>query len=59
MKTVRLLIINSLFLLLGFVGFHAYHHATLYEQSTASLAKKSDASGLAQGKLDQLTSIIT
>ena len=59
MKNIRLPILAILILLLSYVGFSSYRHATLYEKSTTSLADKSDATGLAQEKLDKLTSLIT
>jgi len=59
MKTFKLIIIVPLFILLGYFGIKAYHYAKAYENSTAQIAKKSDASGLAQGKIDTLTTAIS
>jgi hypothetical protein len=37
----------------------SYKHAKLYEQNTETIAKRCDANGLAQGKLDEFTSVIS
>ncbi|MCH9740002.1 MAG: paraquat-inducible protein A [Epsilonproteobacteria bacterium] len=59
MKILRLIIILPLIIMLGYFGVESYKHAKAYEEATASIAKQSDASGLAQGKLDKLTSVIS
>ena len=59
MKFVRIAILIPLFITLGYLGLNAYQSAKAYESSTAAIAQASDASGLAQGKLDHLTSIIS
>jgi hypothetical protein len=38
---------------------NSYKHAKLYEQNTESIAKQCDVNGLAQGKLDKFTSVIS
>jgi hypothetical protein len=59
MKFLRIAILIPLFVMLGYFGTQAYHAAKAYECSTAEIAQLSDASGLAQGKLDYLTSVIS
>ncbi len=59
MKILRILILIPMFITLGYFGIKAYEHAKAYESSTALIANASDASGLAQGKLDRLTSVIS
>ena len=59
MKILRIVTVFILLLLLGYFGIKSYHHAKLYESTTASLAKHSDINGLAQGKLDTFTSVIS
>ena len=59
MRVLRLIILLPLFGLLGYWGSLAYTHAKAYESATAKIAQASDAAALAQGKLDQLTSVIS
>ncbi len=59
MRILRILILIPIFLMLGYFGTKAYAHAKAYESSTKMIAQASDASGLAQGKLDRLTSVIS
>jgi hypothetical protein len=59
MKTVRITLLFLLLLALGYFGFKAYTYAKAYEQSTSTIATKCNANGLAQGKLDKFTSIIS
>jgi hypothetical protein len=59
MKILKISIVIPLFILLGYFGVEAYKYAKGYEQSTLFIAKECDAVGLAQGKLDRLTSVIS
>ena len=59
MKILRIILIIPMFLALGYFGVRSYEHAKCYESSTAIIAQQCDAHGLAQGKLDKLTSIIS
>lgn len=58
-KAVRILLILISTVALVHFGIESYKHAKLYEQNTETIAKQCDANGLAQGKLDKLTSIIS
>ncbi len=59
MRIFRILLLIILFTLMNYWAIHAYTHAKAYESATASIAKASDAAALAQGKIDQLTSVIS
>jgi len=59
MKFLRISIIISLFVILNYFGIQSYLYAKTYEQTTASIAKECDVNGLAQGKLDSITSTIS
>jgi len=58
-KILRTLI--TLFLLVGMVyfGLITYKHAKNYEATTSQISATCDANGLASGKIDELTSIIS
>ena len=58
-KILRVIITVIALILMSFFGIKSYQHAKAYEISTASIAKLSDANGLAQGKWDKFTSIIS
>ena len=58
-KILRVIIIVIALILMSFFGIKSYQHAKAYEISTASIAKLSDANGLAQGKWDKFTSVIS
>ena len=58
-QILRTIIILTLFGLLIHFGIKSYKHAKQYEQTTIKIAKQCDADGLAQGKLDRLTSVIS
>ena len=59
MKILRIITVFIMLLLLGYFGTKSYHNAKLYESTTASIATHSDINGLAQGKLDSFTSVIS
>jgi len=59
MQILRTFIILSLLMLMGYFGFITYQHAKNYEASTGKIAAACDANGLASGKIDELTSIIS
>lgn len=44
---------------MGYFGFITYEHAKAYERTTAKIASACDANGLASGKIDTFTSIIS
>jgi len=58
-KILRTFIMLSLLILMGYFGFVTYKHAKNYEASTSQIAAACDANGLASGKIDELTSIIS
>jgi hypothetical protein len=59
LKAVRIIVILISFIALGYFGMKSYKYAKLYEESTTTIANQCDANGLAQGKLDTFTSVIS
>lgn len=49
----------TLLLLMGYLGFVTHQHAKHYEATTSKIATSCDANGLASGKIDAFTSIIS
>lgn len=59
MKILRIIIVIAFLGILNYFGIQSYHYAKNYERTTASIAKECDINGLAQGKLDSITSTIS
>ena len=59
LKFLRIVIVFSSMLILIYFGINSYEQAKLYEKNTATIASHCDANGLAQGKLDKFTSVIS
>ena len=59
MHYLRKLIILILLLLMSYFGYITYEHAKSYESTTHEIATACDAHGLASGKIDTLTNIIS
>ena len=59
MRELRIVLISVSTLALIYFGINSYQQAKLYEQTTATIASQCDANGLAQRKLDKLTSVIS
>ena len=59
LRILRIIVILASFIALGYFGIKSYKHAKLYEESTTTIADQCDANGLAQGKLDTFTSVIS
>ena len=58
-KILRMLVILFLLSTMVYFGFITYKHAKNYEAITSQIATASDVNGLANGKIDTLTSIIS
>ena len=58
-QVLRTFVILSLLLIMGYLGFITYQHAKKYEATTSQIAATCDANGLASGKIDEFTSIIS
>ena len=56
---LKSLVAIMLLLALTHFGFKTYQNAKLYEATTITIAEQSNASALAQGKIDRLTSAIS
>jgi uncharacterized paraquat-inducible protein A len=59
MKILKIIALLLLLSLLAYFGSKAYLYAKSYENSMIEIAKMCDASGLAQGKIDTITSAIS
>ncbi len=59
MRSFKIFLLLPLFIFLIHFGLKAYFYAKAYENSTAKIAKSCNASGLAQGKIDSLTTAIS
>lgn len=58
-QLLRTLIILSLLTIMGYFGLITYQQAKNYEATTSKIATACDANGLASGKIDELTSVIS
>ncbi len=58
-KLLRTFIMLGLLTTMGYFGLITYQHAKAYEMTTSQIAAACDANGLASGKIDELTSIIS
>jgi len=62
MKTIKLLKVLFILILLSamsYFGFKTYQEAKTYEKTTSEISATCDANGLASGKIDEFTSIIS
>ena len=58
-QLVKTLIMLSLLMSMGYFGFITYQHAKQYELATSKIADACNAHALADGKIDEITSIIS
>lgn len=58
-QILRTFMMLSLLIVMSYLGFLTYQQAKKYETTTANIAAACDANGLAGGKIDELTSIIS
>jgi len=59
MQYLRRLIILILLFIMSYFGYITYQYAKSYESSTSEIASVCDANGLASGKIDTFTSLIS
>jgi len=58
-KILRIIISLALLVTMSYFGFITYQQSTIYEATTSEIAKACDANGLASGRIDEFTSIIS
>lgn len=58
-QLLRTLIMLLLLVIMGYLGFITYTEAKSHEATTTQIAAACDANGLASGKIDELTTIIS